>query len=63
MSKCCNFKSFPSSKRDKPASDYDTAAAEESKDSLLSEPLTSLSGYNAINMEEVLLQELAVKKF
>ena len=38
-----------------PASDYDTA--DENKDSLLLEPLTSLFDYNAINMEGVLLKK------
>ena len=57
------FTSLPSSERDKPASDYDTVTAEENEDSLLPEPLTSLFDYNAINMEGVLLQEFAVKKF
>ena len=54
---------MPSSKRDKPVSDYDTATAEETEDSLLPEPLTSLFDCNDINMEGVLLQEFAVKKF
>ena len=54
---------MPSSERDKPASDYGTVTAEENEDSLLPEPLTSLLDYNAINMEGVLLQEFAVKKF
>ena len=49
------FTTLPSSKRDKPAPDYDTATAEENEDSLLPEPLTSLSDYNAINMEGMLL--------
>ena len=53
---------MPSSKRDKPESEYDTATTEENEDSLLSEPLTSFFDYNAINMEGVLLQEFAVKK-
>ena len=58
------FTSLPSSERDKPAaSDYDTVTAEGNEDSLLPEPLTSLLDYNAINMEGVLLQEFAVKKF
>ena len=59
------FTSLPSSKRDKPASlsDYDTVTAEENEDNLLPEPLTSLFDCNAINMEGMLLQEFAVKKF
>ena len=57
------FTSLPSSERDKPASGYDIVTAEENEDSLLPEPLTSLFDYNAINMEGVLLQEFAVKKF
>ena len=57
------FTSLPSSERDKPASDYDTVTAEENEDSLLPEPLPSLFDCNAINMEGVLLQEFAVKKF
>ena len=36
------FTSLPSSKRDKPASDYDTVITEENEDSLLPEPLASL---------------------
>ena len=56
------FTSFPSSERDQPASDYGTVTAEENEDSLLPEPLTSLSDYNTINMKGVLLQEFAVKK-
>ena len=56
------FTSLPSSKRDKPESEYDTATAEENEDSLLSELLTSFFDHNAINMEGVLLQEFAVKK-
>ena len=55
------FTSLPSSKRDKPESEYDTATAEENEDILLSEPLTSFFDHNAINMEGVLLQEFAVK--
>ena len=51
------------SKSGEPASDYDTVTAEENEDSLLLEPLTSLFECNAINMEGVLLQEFAVKKF
>ena len=58
------FTSLRSSKKDdKPASDYETVTAEENEDSLLPEPLTSLFDCNAINMEGVLLQEFAVKKF
>ena len=57
------FTSLPSSERHKPASGYDIVTAEENEDSLLPEPLTSLFDYNAINMEGVLLQEFAVKKF
>ena len=48
---------------DKPTSDYETVTAEGNEDSLLPEPLTSLFDCNAINMEAVLLQEFAVKKF
>ena len=55
------FTSLSSSKRDKPASDYDTVTAEENEDGLLPEPFTSLFDYNAINMEKVLLQEFAIK--
>ena len=58
------FTSLRSSKKDdKPASDYETVTAEENEDSLLPELLKSLFDCNAINMEEVLLQEFAVKKF
>ena len=57
------FTSLPSSKRDKPASDYVTVTAEENEDSLLLELLTSLFDCNVINMEGVLLQEFAGKKF
>ena len=50
------FTSLPSSERDKPVSDYDTATAEENEDSLLPEPLTSLFDHNVINMKGLLLQ-------
>ena len=56
------FTSLPSSKKDKPASGYDTVTAEENEDSLLPEPLTSLFDYNVKNMEGVLLQEFSVRK-
>ena len=57
----CQIVSLSSSKRDKPASDYDTVTAQENEDGLLPEPFTSLFDYNAINMEKVLLQEFAIK--
>ena len=57
------FRSLLSSKRDKPASGYDTVTAKKNEDSLLPELLTSLFDYNATNMEGVLLQEFAVEKF
>ena len=57
------FTSLPSSKRDKPESEYDTATAEENEDSLLSEPLTSFFDHNAINIEGCYCKNLLSKNF